>query len=82
MPTITGLPDRYRFFFYSIDCNEPTHVHVRRDDAECKFWLEPVRIGFNYRFGSIELRRIRNIILEYRPRILETWREHCRSAEK
>ena len=31
MPTIRGIPGPYRFFFYSFDCNEPKHVHVRRE---------------------------------------------------
>ena len=29
----------YRLFFYSSDCNEPMHVHVKRDRSEAKFWL-------------------------------------------
>lgn len=32
----------YWFFFYSFDCNEPMHVHVRRDRQHAKFWLAPV----------------------------------------
>ena len=31
MPTIPGIPGPYRIFFYSFDCNEPKHVHVRRE---------------------------------------------------
>ncbi len=42
LPTVPGIPGQYRFFFYSFDCNEPWHVHVQRDRAVCKFWLEPV----------------------------------------
>jgi hypothetical protein len=35
--------DGFRFFFYSNEGNplEPPHVHVRRADAEAKFWLKP-----------------------------------------
>jgi hypothetical protein len=31
MPTVPGISGPYRFFFYSFDCNEPQHVHVRRE---------------------------------------------------
>ena len=45
VPTIRGVPGPYRLFFYSFDCNEPMHVHVRRDRNVCKFWLEPVALA-------------------------------------
>ena len=28
MPTIRGISGPYRLFFFSLDCNEPRHVHV------------------------------------------------------
>jgi len=37
LPSIRDIPGPYRFFFYSFDCQEPMHVHVERDDANCKF---------------------------------------------
>ncbi|MCF8114040.1 MAG: DUF4160 domain-containing protein, partial [Desulfotignum sp.] len=42
MPTVKSIPGPYRLFFYSFDCNEPMHVHVQRDKAVCKFWLNPL----------------------------------------
>ena len=50
MPTIPGIDGPYRLFFYSFDCREPMHVHVERDDATCKFWLEPIALARNYGF--------------------------------
>ena len=35
-------------FFYSFDCEEPMHVHVRRDRHHCKFWLTPVELAWNH----------------------------------
>jgi hypothetical protein len=67
----------YRFFFYSFDCNEPKHVHVRREQMLCKFWLEPVALSKNDGFSAVELNRIRAIIVKYLDRILEAWDEHC-----
>ena len=77
MPTIGGIPGPYRFFFYSFDCNEPKHVHVRRDKSTCKFWLEPVALSKNNGFTAKELNRIRQLILANLNRILEAWDEHC-----
>jgi hypothetical protein len=47
MPTVRGISGPYRFFFYSFDCAEPKHIHVRREGMLCKFWLEPVALSFN-----------------------------------
>lgn len=77
MPTVRGIPGPYRFFFYSFDCNEPKHVHVRRERMVCKFWLEPVVLATNDGFAPVELNRIRRLILKYQSRIVEAWDEHC-----
>jgi hypothetical protein len=77
LPTIPGIPGPYRFFFYSFDCNEPMHVHVRRDRATCKFWIEPVALAYNNAFSAKELNRIRKLILRNLERIREAWNEHC-----
>ena len=45
MPTVKDIPGPHRVFFYSFDCNEPAHVHVRRERMVCKFWLEPVTLA-------------------------------------
>ncbi len=77
MPTVPGMTGPYRFFFYSFDCNEPRHVHVRRDKAVCKFWLDPVDLASNSGFKPKELSRIRTIILDNLDLFREAWDEHC-----
>jgi hypothetical protein len=77
MPTIKGIPGPYRFFFYSFDCLEPKHVHVKRENMLCKFWLEPVVLTNNDRFSPRELNQIRTLILRYRTTLLEAWDDHC-----
>ena len=47
MSRVAGVPGPYWFFFYSFDCGEPIHVHVRRENAEAKFWLQPVALAWN-----------------------------------
>jgi hypothetical protein len=54
MPTVPGITGPYRFYFYSFDCNEPMHVHVRRERKVCKFWLEPITLVYNNGFSAKE----------------------------
>lgn len=77
MPRISGIPGPYGFFFYSFDCAEPVHVHVRRDHREAKFWMAPVALARSRGFSSRELNDIRRIILENERQIIEAWDEHC-----
>ena len=77
MPKIAGIPGPYRFFFYSFDCHEPMHVHVRRDRQHAKFWLAPVELAWNYGFSPRELNEIRRLVVEHEPSIIEAWHEHC-----
>jgi len=42
MPTVLR-EGPYRFFFYSSDGDEPLHIHVQRDEAIARFWLDPLR---------------------------------------
>ncbi len=77
MPTVRNIPGPYRLFFYSFDCNEPMHVHIRRERMMCKFWLEPITLASNDGFSPRELNRIRALIVEYYMQILEAWDEHC-----
>jgi len=51
MPTVQGIPGPYRFFFYSFDCNELPHVHIRRERMVSKFWIEPVALARNPGFS-------------------------------
>jgi hypothetical protein len=77
MPTVNNISGRYRFFFYSFDCNERMHVHVQRERMVCKFWIQPLALARNQGFASKELNIIREIILKNRDRIMEAWYEHC-----
>jgi hypothetical protein len=79
MPRVSGIPGPYWFFFYSFDCAEPPHVHVRRERDEAKFWISPVALAWNRGFSSRELNDIRRIIVENEPVIVEAWHDHCGS---
>ena len=44
MPVILRISP-YVCYFWSLEGNEPPHVHVKRDKDEAKFWLAPVRLA-------------------------------------
>jgi hypothetical protein len=75
MPTVLRSGP-YRLFFYSSDGDEPPHVHVQRDDAEVKFWLDPLRLERSVGFRPSELRKIRSMIQGRRNELLEAWHEY------
>jgi len=68
----------FRFFFYSNegDPREPLHIHVEKDNAEAKFWLQPeVRVAFNDGFNAHTLRELLEIIESKKALIERTWNE-------
>lgn len=72
MPTI-AIIGPYRFSFFSGDRHERPHVHVWRERAEAKFWLNPVSQAYNKNFSTRELRRIENIVIENHKKWMELW---------
>jgi hypothetical protein len=74
MPTVLRIGP-YRFFFVSLDYNEPPHVHVKRETYVAKFWLDPVALQKTGGFRSTELSRIARLVNENRERLLEGWYE-------
>lgn len=74
MPTILKIKG-YRFFFFSLEGNEPPHIHIEHGDNVAKFWLEPVKLASSYGFRSHELAKIRVIVAEHSLLFLEKWYE-------
>jgi hypothetical protein len=62
--------------FFSSDGTEPPHVHVFRNDAQAKVWLNPVRFEGSRRFRPVEQRRIERLVIELEAELLEAWYEH------
>ena len=75
MPTVLRTGP-YRFFFYSADRNEPAHVHVERDQASAKFWLEPPRLESSVGFSRVEIGRIQQIVEENVVLLVRSWHEY------
>ncbi|RIK43340.1 MAG: DUF4160 domain-containing protein [Chloroflexi bacterium] len=76
MPTLL-FSGPYRFFIYSIDCKEPPHVHVERDDCVAKVWLTPIKLQSAGGFKRSEINRILRLVNEHRDELMRGWDEHC-----
>ena len=66
-------------FFYANENNEPIHIHCRKGERECKYWL--IRDLFDldeaYAFGMSprDKREVKKIIFEHFEYIEEQWDE-------
>lgn len=54
----------------------PAHVHVERDDASAKFWLEPVRFEGSRGFGRGEIQRLERLVADSAVDLLRSWNEY------
>jgi hypothetical protein len=75
MPTVLRV-GRYRVSFFSNESQEPPHVHVKANDDQAKFWLDPVGLASSYGFKAHELNEIEGIIREHQTELMEAWSEH------
>jgi hypothetical protein len=64
------------FFFYSGDGHEPAHVHVERDQAVAKFWLDPVHLARSGGYGRAELRKIGRLVSDHAEELPEAWNDY------
>lgn len=72
MPTVRRWKG-YRFYFYSHEPNEPSHVHVDHGSSSAKFWLEPVLLARNFGYSARELRFLLDFVRENQSSLLEAW---------
>lgn len=75
MPTVMRI-GAFRFYFFSHEPNEPAHIHVDREAASIKLWLEPVEVARNRGFRAHEIGGIVTLVEENRERLLEAWNEY------
>ncbi len=68
MPTVLFIRG-WRLFFYANERNEPPHIHARKGDAECKYWLRPdafdIEEEYSYHLNPADRRAIRKIIFDH-----------------
>jgi len=72
----------WRLFFYANERAEPIHVHCRKGDRECKFWLLreafELQEAYAYNMTPRDTREIRQIIYEHFGYIEQQWDEFQR----
>ncbi|MCB9076124.1 MAG: DUF4160 domain-containing protein [Anaerolineaceae bacterium] len=65
MPTVLYIRG-WRLFFYANEDNEPPHIHARKGDVECKYWLHSdtfdIEEVYAYNASPANRREIRKII--------------------
>ena len=78
MPTILVLSG-WRIFFYANEGDEPIHVHCRKGDMECKYWLDAdnfdIQEAYSYEMSPRDRKQVRRIIFEHFDYITDQWRE-------
>ena len=76
MPTVL-LIYGWRFFFYSNESNEPAHIHCKKGNKECKYWLLEdefdIKEAYEYNLKVNEKRMIRKLIFENFDYIISEW---------
>lgn len=81
MPTILYVLG-WRFFFYSNELREPSHIHCQKGERECKYWLDvtnfDVKEAYSYHVSTKDKREVKRIIFEYFEFIESEWRRFQR----
>lgn len=74
----------WRLFFYSNENNEPIHVHCRKAESECKFWIKEdlyeIEEAWSYNLNPRMRREIRKIIFSNFDVIIEEWNTFMRGS--
>jgi hypothetical protein len=80
MPTVLRIKG-YRFFFFSLEGNEPPHIHIEQAERYAKFWLLPIQLDRSKGFHSSELKELREIVEEHQQALLDHWNEYFSSKD-
>jgi len=84
VPTILHVQG-WRVFFYPNEGNEPTHVHCRKAEKECKYWLDVAGYDlieeFALRMSPRDKREIRRILFAHFDLIEGKWDEMQRRRQ-
>ena len=75
MPTVLKIKG-FRFFFFSLEGNEPVHIHVEQVERYAKFWLEPVQLAKSDGFRNSEISELRKIVQANKEFFKEKWNEY------
>lgn len=79
MPTVFYW-NGYRFYFFSLENNEPVHIHVEKAEGSAKFWIEPVSEEYAYGFTSRQRKEVRKFIEANKDQFKKAWNEHFKNS--
>jgi len=73
MPTVLYIRG-WRLFFYANERSEPPHIHARKGESDCKYWLHSdayeLEEAHTYYMSPADRRTVRQIIFEHFDYIL------------
>lgn len=68
----------WRLYFYSNERHEPPHIHAKKGEMDCKFWLlldkYDIEEVYAYGLSAAERRALRKIIFEHFDYLVEQYR--------
>ena len=69
----------WRLFFYTNEGSEPIHIHAKKGDMECKFWLDvesfDSALAYSYNMTPRATKEIRRIIFGHFDYIVDQWQD-------
>jgi hypothetical protein len=74
MPTILRQ-DGFRFFFYSREGNEPSHIHVVGHAGEMKVWLDTLVVAKVFNLSPKHQKVVMQIISQNQELLIKKWEE-------
>jgi hypothetical protein len=74
MPTIL-VSNGFRFYFYSNEGNEPSHIHVSGRGGEMKIWIPSLMIEFSWNLSPRDQRQVLEIVGVNCSLFLEKWND-------
>ncbi|MBN2143813.1 MAG: DUF4160 domain-containing protein [Candidatus Aureabacteria bacterium] len=82
MPTIIFL-NGWRLFFYANEKGEPMHIHGKRGNSECKYWIDEENFelfeAFSYNMTPNDKRQVKKIIFMNFDYIVLEWKKYKES---
>lgn len=77
MPKVLTI-NGYVFYFFSADCSERAHVHVKKGEGSGKIWIKPMPEVFYLKgFKVKEKRQILKLVEDNIVQLIKQWDEHC-----
>ncbi len=64
-----------QFRFYSLDRDEPPHVHIVKEGSSLKVWLRSLEVARNSGYNAREVAMLMAVVTERRDEWMEAWND-------